>query len=55
MKEPERSERSPWADAVLAARLFAVDPHGLGGVSLRALPGLARERWLAFLRESMGE
>ncbi len=53
MKEPDRSEPSPWADALLAARLFAVDPAGLGGVSLRALPGFQRERWLAFLREHL--
>ncbi|MDC7784628.1 magnesium chelatase subunit D [Rhodoplanes sp. TEM] len=44
-------ERSPWADAVLAAALFAVDPGGTVGVALRSLPGLARERWLATLRQ----
>ena len=38
-----------WADAALAAALFAVDPAGTGGVALRALAGPARERWLALL------
>jgi len=28
-----------WADARLAARLLAADPHGLGGAVLRASPG----------------
>ena len=38
-----------WADAALAATLFAVDPVGTGGVALRALAGPARERWLSAL------
>ena len=38
-----------WADASLAAALFAVDPHGLG-VCLRARAGPTRERWLGALR-----
>jgi len=37
---------SAWSDALLGAGLFAIDPVGLGGVSLRALPGPARDRWL---------
>jgi magnesium chelatase subunit D len=40
---------APWADAMLAAALFAVDPHGSGGVSLRAPAGPVRDRWLAAL------
>ncbi|MFL5333195.1 MAG: magnesium chelatase subunit D [Geminicoccaceae bacterium] len=40
-----------WADAALAAALFAVDPAGIGGVALRALSGPARERWLGLLAE----
>ncbi|MEZ5788357.1 MAG: magnesium chelatase subunit D [Xanthobacteraceae bacterium] len=55
MKEPDRGGPSPWADALLTASLLAIDPHGLGGVCLRALPGPARERWLAYLRACMGE
>jgi magnesium chelatase subunit D len=38
------------SDALLAAALFAVDPFGLGGVTVRARSGPARERWLACLR-----
>ena len=34
-------------DALSAAALFAVDPVGLGGVALHALPGPARDGWLA--------
>jgi len=39
-----------WEDAVLAAALFAVDPAGSVGVSLRASAGPVRESWLAILR-----
>jgi magnesium chelatase subunit D len=39
----------PWAEAALAAALFAVDPVGTGGVALRARPGPVREQWLADL------
>ncbi len=38
-----------WRDASWAAALFAVDPVGTG-VSLRALAGPVRARWLALLR-----
>ncbi len=44
-----------WADALAAAALFALDPHGLGGVVLRALPGPVRDRWLAALRRLLPE
>ncbi|MCX7891324.1 MAG: magnesium chelatase subunit D [Burkholderiales bacterium] len=47
------SPRSPWADAVLAAALFATDPHGTGGVLLRAHAGPVRDRWLALVRTLM--
>jgi magnesium chelatase subunit D len=36
-----------------ALALFAVDPHGLGGVLLRARAGPVRDRWLQGLRESL--
>ena len=36
--------------ALVAARLFAVDPHGLGGVALRAQAGPVRDIWLGALR-----
>jgi magnesium chelatase subunit D len=38
-----------WEDACTAAALFAVDTAGIGGVSLRSLPGPARDRWLGLL------
>ena len=40
---------APWADALAAARLFAADPHALGGVWLRARAGPVRDAWLAHL------
>jgi magnesium chelatase subunit D len=39
-----------WEDAITAAALLAVDPATLGGVSLRAMPGPARDAWLAQFR-----
>jgi magnesium chelatase subunit D len=42
-----------WAGAAYAQALLAVDPHGLGGVHLRAGAGPVRERWLADLRALM--
>lgn len=41
----------PWEQAALAAALFAVDPAGLGGIALRALPGPVRDQWLEDTRE----
>jgi magnesium chelatase subunit D len=35
--------------------LFAVDPHGCGGVALRAQTGPVRDRWLALLRAMLPE
>lgn len=40
-----------WADAMRVLQLFAVDPAGLGGVALRALPGPVRDGWLRRLTE----
>lgn len=37
-------------DAMLAARLFAVDPCGLGGIAVRARAGPQRDRWIAAVR-----
>jgi magnesium chelatase subunit D len=45
--------RSAWADAMDALALFATDPHGLGGVLLRARAGPVRDRWLSGLREAL--
>ena len=49
MTTPEEPTR--WDDAALAAALFAVDPAGTGGVSLRSLSGPVRDRWLTLLRD----
>lgn len=42
-----------WADARAASILFAVDPSGTGGVSLRSPAGPARDEWLAALRQGL--
>lgn len=56
MTEPRAAARpSSWSDAAAAAALFAVDPAGTGGVLLRALPGPARDHWLAVLRDLLPE
>jgi magnesium chelatase subunit D len=43
-----------WHDALLAARLFAHDPHRLGGIRVHARPGAVRDRWLAELTALAG-
>ena len=43
-------ERDPWLDALQAARLLAVDPHGLGGVQVHAGHGPVRDAWLTLLQ-----
>jgi magnesium chelatase subunit D len=48
--EPAAELAAAWENAVLAALLFAIDPAGLGGVSLRAAAGPIRDRWVALLR-----
>jgi magnesium chelatase subunit D len=42
-----------FTQALRAAALLAVDPRRLGGTRLRALPGPARDGWLACLREAL--
>jgi len=42
-----------WADALAAAHLFALDPHGLGGICVRAPAGPVRERWQACLAAAL--
>ena len=39
-----------WDDAMLAARLLALDPQGLGGAVLSAPASLARDLWLQFFK-----
>jgi magnesium chelatase subunit D len=38
-----------WNDALTALQLLQIDPHGFGGVCLRAPHGPVRERWLQAL------
>lgn len=42
---------SPTADAATAARIFAIDPAGIGGAVLRGRPGVIRDRWLAAAKQ----
>lgn len=51
MTDPQLT--APWADAALAATLFAIDPRGTGGVAVHALPGPVREHWLAQLHAAL--
>ncbi|HIJ62273.1 MAG TPA: magnesium chelatase subunit D [Rhodospirillaceae bacterium] len=44
---------SRWETALMAARLFAIDPAGLGGVSVIAGPGPVRDLWLERLRGAL--
>ncbi|HEX7718492.1 MAG TPA: magnesium chelatase ATPase subunit D, partial [Woeseiaceae bacterium] len=39
------------ADAAQAARIFAIDPAGIGGAVLRGRPGVMRDRWLAAVKQ----
>jgi len=38
-----------WLRALQVAQLLVINPHGLGGVIIRARSGPVRERWLAYL------
>ncbi|MFF8798816.1 MULTISPECIES: magnesium chelatase subunit D [unclassified Methylobacterium] len=49
--EAQADPAAAWADALRVADLFAADPHGLGGIVLRAGAGPVRDLWLAALRE----
>ncbi len=50
--EPVAEAGAPaWEDAVLAAWLLAVDPVGLGGATLRARAGPARDAWMDLWRD----
>ena len=53
--EAPRTVSETWRAAARAAALVAIDPAGLGGVSLRAGPGPVRDRWLALLRHLLPE
>ncbi len=49
------SPEQAWQDAAWAAALLCVDPHGLGGIALRAAAGPVRDRWTAQLRQLLPE
>jgi magnesium chelatase subunit D len=56
MNASERSAQEiAWAGAMLAATLLAVDPHGLGGIVVRAGAGPVRDRWVSHLRACVPE
>lgn len=44
---PPTAPGSPWEEALIAARLLAVDPVGLKGAVIRARFGAVRDRWQA--------
>jgi magnesium chelatase subunit D len=46
---------SPWELAMIVAAVFAVDPAGLGGVSIKARAGPVRDQWMARLRDLLPE
>jgi magnesium chelatase subunit D len=55
-REPTPPEASSeplerWNDALTALQLLQIDPHGFGGVCLRAPHGPVRERWLQALAD----
>lgn len=41
-----------WLRALQIAQLLALDPHGFGGVLVRARAGPVRDRWLGFLQKT---
>jgi len=54
-EEPTGPVVDPWTDAALVAALIAVDPPGLGGACIKALPGPARDAWLTMLKGLLPE
>ena len=46
---PTDTPLNAWHDALTSLQLLQLDPHGLGGVCLRASHGPVRERWLSAL------
>ena len=51
---PQQAASDPlerWNDALTALQLLQIDPHGFGGVCLRAPHGPVRERWLQALSD----
>jgi magnesium chelatase subunit D len=52
---PVATTPSPWRLAELAAALLALDPAGIGGLTLRAPAGPVRDAWLARLTVLLGD
>jgi magnesium chelatase subunit D len=46
---PTQQRLHAWHDALTSLQILQLDPHGLGGVCLRAPHGPVRERWLSAL------
>ena len=46
---PTQQSLDAWHDALTSLQILQLDPHGLGGVCLRAPHGPVRERWLSAL------
>lgn len=53
MTEPRQKTDVRFSDALLAAALVAVDPAGLGGISVRARPGPVRDLWTGLAMETL--
>jgi magnesium chelatase subunit D len=51
--DPADGALGRWADALRAAALVAIDPHGLGGAVVAAGHGPVRDAWLAALRAGL--
>lgn len=56
MENPEQTQEvskstklETWLRALQVAQLLVINPHGLGGVILRARSGPVRDRWLTYL------
>ena len=56
MENPDQTQESSksakletWLRALEVAQLLVINPHGLGGVILRARSGPVRDRWLTYL------
>ena len=47
--DPPQQHLDAWHDALTSLQVLQLDPHGLGGVCLRAPHGPVRERWLGAL------
>jgi len=52
-EDPVAAGEAVWVDAVKSALLCAVDPKGLGGLSVRAGAGPVRDRLLAVLKDAL--